>query len=84
MQTGNATFSLTEAGYRGSYTVVSSAPAAVSAVSPVAATSDTTTVTADALAAGSANLTVTDRNGQSVVVAVGVTLTPVAIQGVRR
>jgi hypothetical protein len=85
-QTGAASFTVTEAGYRGQYTVASSATSVVTVTTPVTSTADTTQIAISAAAAGSANVTVGDTNGQYVIVPVGVTLAPVTIQrvGVQR
>jgi hypothetical protein len=74
---------VTELGYTGSYTVTSDNTAAVTANSPVTAAGSpwTTTVGITAVAAGIANVTVTDSHDQSVTVTVTVTTTPVTIQG---
>jgi hypothetical protein len=87
-QLGAATVTVEEVGYRGQYTVQSSS-ADVSVTTPVTSTSDIMAIPIDAVAAGSANVTVTDAYGQSVIFAVTVTLTPITIQaqhggGVRR
>lgn len=71
---------MTEAGYRGSYTVTSSNTSVVTVSTPVVSSSNTTTIAINAVAAGTANVTVKDGNNQSVVVSVGVTTTPVTIQ----
>ena len=79
-QTGPASFTVTEAGYRGQYTVTSSNTSVATASSPLASTADTTTIDLTAVAAGTTNVVVQDSNSQSITVAVGVTLTPVTIQ----
>jgi hypothetical protein len=81
-QTGAATFTVTEVGYRGQYAVASSGASVVTVTTPVASSADTTQIAIDALAPGSANVTVTDAAGQSVTVPVGVTITPITIQRV--
>ena len=85
-QTGAATFTVTEAGYRGQYTVQSSNTAIATVTSPVASISDTTQIALTVLAAGTVTITVSDTYGQSVPEVVGVTLTPVSVQntGARR
>jgi len=82
-QTGAASFTVTELGYTGSYTVTSDNTAAVTANSPVTAAGYpwATTIGITAVAAGIANVTVTDSHNQSVTVTVTVTTTPVTIQG---
>lgn len=85
-QTGAATFTVTETGYRGQYAVASNTTAVATVTSPVASSSDTTQITLNVLAAGTATITVTDASGQSVAEVVGVTLLPVTVQntGARR
>ena len=78
--TGPASFTVTETGYRGSFTVVSSNTAVVTVTTPVTASSDTTTINITAVGAGTANVTVTDASNQHAVVAVGVTTSPITIQ----
>ena len=81
--TGPATVSVSEMGYRGQYTVMSSNTQVVTVTTPVTSIADVTAIAIDALNSGTANVTVTDSNGQSVVFPVTVTLTPITIQGVR-
>ena len=78
-ETGPQTIYVTEAGYRGNYTVSSDATKIVSVTTPVTATSNTTPITVTANAAGTAHVTITDSKSQSVTVTVVVTLTPVTI-----
>jgi hypothetical protein len=83
-QVGAASFSVTEAGYRGSYTVASDDTSRVTVTTPIASSSDTTTIaiTVPSTAqGGTANVTVSDSHGQSVRVPVTVTLTNVTVQG---
>lgn len=81
-QTGAATFTVTETGYRGTYQVVSGTPSVVTVTTAVASTSDRTPISIDAIASGTGSITVADTFGQTVTVSVGVTLTPVTIQNV--
>jgi hypothetical protein len=85
-QTGAAAFTVTEVGYRGQYSVSSTATGVVTVTTPVTSAADTTQIAIDAVAPGSADVIVSDTNGQSVTVPVGVTITPVTIQrvGVKR
>jgi hypothetical protein len=78
-ETGPQTIYVTEAGYRGNYTVSSDATKVVSVTSPVTATANTTPITVSVNAAGTAHVTITDSTGQSTTVTVVVTLTPVTI-----
>jgi hypothetical protein len=74
---------VTETGYTGSYTVTSDTTSVVTVSSPQTAAGSspwTTTITLDAIAAGTANVKVQDAHGQSVSVAVTVTTTPITIQ----
>lgn len=80
VQTGAASFTVTEVGYRGQYTVTSTNTSVITVTSPVSSTSDTTTINISAVTAGTSNVKVQDASGQSQTVAVGVTLTPVTIQ----
>jgi hypothetical protein len=82
--TGAATFTVLESGYVGNFTVTSDNLSVITIdASPVTATGSSTTVNIHALAAGTANITVTDSTSQQVVVPVGVTTTPITIQGRR-
>jgi hypothetical protein len=83
-QLGPATVSVTEAGYRGTYTITSSNTQVVTVTSPVTSVSDTTAIPISAVGAGSSTITVSDTNDQSATFAVTVTLTPVTIQGIHR
>jgi hypothetical protein len=90
--TGPATFTVTETGYRGTYTVTSNNTNQVTVdTSPVTSSSDTTTIhiTVPSNAqstdnGGASSVTVSDTNGQQVVVPVTVTITNVTIQGKHR
>jgi hypothetical protein len=77
----NASFTVTEPGYTGTYTVTTTSSAAVSITTPITATPNTTTIPISSVAAGTATVKVEDSYGQSVSVVVTVTTTPVTIQG---
>jgi hypothetical protein len=78
--TGPQTIEVDEAGYRGTYAVTTDDANVVSVpASPVTSNSDTTAIGVTSNNAGSANVTIRDAHGQSVVVPVVVTLTPVII-----
>jgi hypothetical protein len=84
-QLGNATFDATETGYVGTYTVTSDNTSVVTIpTSPITATGNVTTITINAVAPGTANVTVKDSNNESVVVPVTVTTTPITINSLRR
>ena len=82
--TGPATVTVQETGYRGQYTVQTSNASVVTVTTPVTSTADVMPIAIDAVGSGTANVTVSDSYGQSVVFPVTVTLTPVTIQGIHR
>ena len=67
----------------GQYTVQTSNAAVVTVTTPVTSTADVMAIAINAVGSGTANVTVSDSNGQSVVFTVTVTLTPITIQGTR-
>jgi hypothetical protein len=79
--TGTDSFTVTEANYSGSYTVVSNNTAAVTVTSPIAAGNGSTTIPLDAIGSGTAMITVTDSFNQFVIVPVTVTISNVTVQG---
>jgi hypothetical protein len=82
--TGNHTFTVTETGYTGSYTVTSNNDDVItiptSSITAVGSSPWTTTITYDAISSGTAIVKVQDANNQSVSVTVTVTTTPITIQ----
>lgn len=78
-QPGAATLTASESGYAGQLTVSSDNASVITVTSPATASGGSATIDVDVVNAGFANITVTDSHGQSVVVPVTVTLTPVTI-----
>ena len=77
---GAKSITLTEANYNGNYTVTSDNGTVLSVdASPITSTSGSATLAIHANASGTANLTITDGNGQQLVVPVRVTITGVTI-----
>lgn len=78
-QTGAATLTASETGLSGNLTVSSDNASVVTVTSPATAGGGTATIHVNVVNAGFANIMVTDSHGQSVVIPVTVTLTPVTI-----
>ena len=77
---GAKTLTITEAGYNGTYTVTSSNATVLSIdASPISSSAGTATLNVHANASGTANLTITDGNGQVLVVPTRVTISTVTI-----
>ena len=77
---GAKALTITEAGYNGTYTVTSSNGTVLSVdASPISSSAGTATLNVHANASGTANLTITDDNGQVLVVPARVTISTVTI-----